>query len=116
MSATGVKGRDCAVSCYRKLVEPGGFEPPTFPVSPGRVQESLDEPAIFLPLDILLSSNRLTSRCVLFRVTQRPGSAIFQGFRIVRLVIGDPLFKVFSLANVVAACRFALEDVRDRKT
>jgi hypothetical protein len=35
-----------------KLVEPKGFEPSTFPVSPGRAHQLLDEPTVLLFLDM----------------------------------------------------------------
>src|SRR5215469_2365398 len=53
------------------LVEPMGFEPTTFPVSPGRALRAcqlLNEPPILLRFDVSLSAYCFASRCIFLRI------------------------------------------------
>ncbi len=43
------------------MVEPMGFEPTTFPVSPGRAQQSFDELPVLLALEVLLPPDGLAA-------------------------------------------------------
>ena len=93
------------------MVEPAGFEPATFPVSPGRAQQLLDEALILLLLDLRFASNGLTPGSVLRRVNELPWTAVLQCKRVVGVVAGDSLGKILSLSYVVAPARFALKNV-----
>ena len=88
-----------------------GFEPTTFPVSPGRAQQPIKHSAIFPGFELAFTKHCFTARFVLFGVDEPPGSAVFQGFRVVGVVIGDALGHVLRLADVEATGGFALEDV-----
>jgi hypothetical protein len=95
------------------MVEPMGFEPTTFPVSPGRADQLLDVASVLLFLYVLLAADGITAGGVLFRMDELPWSAISQRKRVIGIVICNALFQVFCLANVIAARRFALKDVND---
>src|ERR1700719_893631 len=95
-----------------KLVEPMGFEPTTFPVSPGRAQQLFDHPAIIPGFELPLAQDRFTTSFVLFGVNEPPGSAVFQGFRVVGVVVGEALGHVLRLSDVETACGFALKNVK----
>ena len=88
-----------------------GFEPTTFPVSPGRAQQFLNHSAIFPGFELAFTNHCFAARFVLFGVDEPPGSAIFQGFRVVGIVVGEALRYVLRLANIEATGGFALEDV-----
>jgi hypothetical protein len=93
------------------LVEPMGFEPTTFPVSPGRAHQPLNHPAIFPGFDLALAEHRFTARLELLRMDELPGSAVPQGFRVVGVVVDEAFGHVLRLTNVETAGGFALEDV-----
>jgi hypothetical protein len=93
------------------LVEPAGFEPATFPVSPGRAQQLLDEVSILLPLDLRFASDGFTPRGIFLRINKLPGSAIPQSKRVIGVVIGDSLGQILCLPDIIPPAGFALEDI-----
>ena len=88
-----------------------GFEPTTFPVSPGRAQHLFDHAAIFPGFDLAFTKHSFTARFVLLSVDEPPRPAVFQGFRVVGVVVGQAPGHVLRLANVKATVGFALKDV-----
>src|SRR5258708_33705952 len=79
-------------------------------LSPGRAHQPFDHFAVLPGLQLSLSFHSIGSRRVLFLVNQFPWAAILQGFGIACVVIHEPIGNGFSLANVVTARGFALED------
>ena len=59
-----------------------------------------------------LSEHCFATRFVLLGVNEPPGSAIFQGFRVVGVVIGKPLRQSLALANIKTTSRIALKNVK----
>src|SRR5579872_1638170 len=82
------------------LVEPMGFEPTTFPVSPGRAQQLLNHAAIFPGFEFALTTNDRATRRECFCVEEFPRPAIFQGFGIVGVVVGEAPGNVLRLTDV----------------
>ena len=93
------------------MMEPQWFEPTTFPVSLGRAQQLLNHPSIFPGFELPLTEHRFATRFVLLRVNELPGAAIFQGFRVVGVVVGKPLRHLLALANIKATRRIAVKNV-----
>src|SRR5882724_504834 len=93
------------------LVEPMGFEPTTFPVSPGRAQQLRNHPVILPGFELPFAAHRFAARFVQFGKNEPPWTAVFQGFGVVGVVVREALGNVLRLSNVEAAGRFALEDV-----
>jgi hypothetical protein len=94
-------------------VEPGGFEPPTFPVSPGRAQQLFDKSAVLLPFNVILPLHHVASAWKLLEVPQFPRASIFDCLGVVRLMISNTLFQMFGLPNIESAGGFTLEDVNE---
>src|ERR1700674_3858411 len=88
-----------------------GFEPTTFPVSPGRAHQTLDHCPIFPIFEFAFPSHRCATRGVFFLEDQLPGATVLQGFRVIRVVVSEAFFDVNGLANIVAIRGLALEDV-----
>ncbi len=88
-----------------------GFEPTTFPVSPGRAHQSLDHCAVFPSLKLVFPSHGGATRGVLFLVYQPPRTVILQGFGVIRVVVGQAFFDVHGLADVVPTRGLTLENV-----
>jgi hypothetical protein len=93
------------------LVEPMGFEPTAFPVSPGRAHQALNEPAIFLLFDVRLPPHRFATCLEFLHVEQLPRPTILVCLRVVQLVILKSLFQMLGLSDVKSPARFTLEDV-----
>lgn len=92
-------------------MEPMGFEHTTFPVSPGRAYQTIDHGPVFPSLKLAFPPHGCTARGVLFMVHQLPGTTVLQGFRVIRIVVGEALVDIDRLANIVAIRGLALEDV-----
>jgi hypothetical protein len=58
-----------------------------------------------------LALHSFTSRREAFGIDQFPRTTIPQGERVTGIVIHDPLFQVFCLADIKTACGFALKNV-----
>src|SRR5882724_168465 len=93
------------------LVEPMGFEPTTFPVSPGRAQQLRNHPVILPGFELPFAAHRFAARFVQFGKNEPPWTAVFQGFGVVGVVVREALGNVLRLSDVETAGRFALEDV-----
>jgi hypothetical protein len=102
-------------SCSKILVELMGFEPTTFPVSPGRADKLLNHCKIFQGLAFALATNGLCARGIIFSVNQLPRSAILQRLGVISLVVGDSCWQVFRLADVKAARGITLQYIEMKR-
>jgi hypothetical protein len=85
------------------VVEPMGFEPTTFPVSPGRANQLFDQGSILPGLDLALPADSFSASRISFAVNELPWATILQRFRVTRVVIGNALLDVLRLTNVKSA-------------
>ena len=92
-------------------MEPAGFEPATFPVSPGRTDKLFQIAPVLLPLDLDFSSNGFWTSCVLLEIDYLPRTSILECSRIVGVMVGESLLEILRLANIVAPCYLTLENV-----
>ena len=90
-----------------------GFEPTTFPVSPGRAQQPFDHAAIFPGFELAFAAHGSAARGIALRVHEFPGTPVLQRFRVVGIVVGEPFADVLRLANIETAGRFTLEDIEE---
>ena len=65
--------------------------------------------------DGLLAAYGLASREVRLGVNELPGASTPEGFRIARFMVSKPFFRVFRRPGVVAARRFTLEDLDEKR-
>jgi hypothetical protein len=93
------------------LVELMGFEPTTFPVSPGRAYQPLDHRPVFPGLDLPLAANGLGAGRKIFCVHQLPGTPMLQRLGVICLVVGDSCWQVFGLPDVIPARGITLQYV-----
>ena len=63
---------------FEKLVEPMGFEPTTFPVSPGRAYQFFNHAAVFPGFELPFPAHCFFASRKFLCINQFPGSAILQ--------------------------------------
>ena len=88
-----------------------GVRTTTFPVSPGRAQQLRNHPVILPGFELPFAAHRFATRFVLFGINEPPWTAVFQGFGVVGVVVGEPFWNVLRLTDIEASGGFALEDV-----
>src|SRR5713101_4002329 len=80
-------------------------------LSPGRAHQTLDHTAVLPRLDLSFSAHGWTTGLVFFLIDQLPRPPIPERLGIVRVVVGEALFDVLRLTNVIAVCCFAQKDI-----
>jgi hypothetical protein len=91
----------------RELVDPGGFEPPAFPIASGRspnlklyTQSLNHECAVFPPLDFQFSFSSFFQRVKRLAKNEFPWAVSFGGRSVSCVMPFQSVFDIFSRANV----------------